>query len=554
MEDSSRTIQICFAVTLALHLFAIISLVVPDYLGLTSGSLLVLIIASFISVSIGLGLKYFFPEKLPVKSSNDPVALKLDGIPTEDFNALNQLIRSTESHLFNVQEAAIASGSDVERDYHREGVRSHMESMMNGQDLFGRLSERLRKLLNFSRENANFAAANRLDWQKNKMIGQLSQIRQAQDKVHNTVKQVAATHDSTMRLLGNCLQSDLVLGEKITRVQSHLQQVLTTAQNGYQSHDNLVVQLGTSLESMATAARYVSGVTQRIESLNLEIQRVTSTADQLQRMMGSLTLKLNKSLVDAACKELSQTVVNSTNSLKSIAKGVKDLSSNVQEEVERALHQLSDSTKKTDAAFSSVNSCGEVYRDSVTASKYSLSELNLLIKEIEIHVKRLGETKELGVQTSGVLTDLDPILTMSGGLNTQIATDANELAAHCDRLAQLLAKQYYELSHCEKMSSDGARFLKGVREEFSNGSDSKGSFASMSFALDGGVSQKRLKTLLERGKSALERLEHRLIPTSASANIEERKRSSVVDDRRNSGTPMMISDDLEEPIPLTQIN
>jgi hypothetical protein len=44
-------------------------------------------------------------------------------------------------------------------------------------------------------------------------------------------------------------------------------------------------------------------------------------------------------------------------------------------------------------------------------------------------------------------------------MNKRISEETNQMVAHSDKLSHLLSKQYYELSHCEKMLADSAALL-----------------------------------------------------------------------------------------------
>ena len=292
------------------------------------------------------------------------------------------------------------------------------------------------------------------------MIGQLSQVRQSQDKINNTSKKIAAIHDSTLRLIEEGLKTDQILKDKITRVRSYLEEVQDGAHLGYTSHDSLIALLGDCLEGIATASRYVNGITQKSDTLNTELNRLYGMSEKINTIACTISLKLGKTLTDTDVQQLANSLRSSCASFQTSSRSVLDVGTDIQDEVEKAIHKLSESSKQAETAFASMTSCGELYRNNVSATKFGISELGLLEKEVQIHVKRLGEAQELGANADKLMTDLDQLLGSYGGIFQKIATDTNELTAHCDRLSQLLAKQYYELSHCEKMTKDGGDQLK----------------------------------------------------------------------------------------------
>ena len=349
--------------------------------------------------------------------------------------------------------------------HHASTPTNSFESVAPLQDLALRLSNRLTKLLTVSRSNANFSANNQLDWKKNKLTGQLGRVRQNQDRTMGLVKQMFATHDSMMRLLGANLQSDLISDNKVNRVSKHLETIIGKGQSGYHNQDQLIAEISHSLDSQTTLANQLGSLVQRVDKHSFSIETVLKDLANITDFSRELDLKLDQSLVDVSCKDLHDEIKGKVAAVKSTYTQLKIALSDIMQELDLATRSLSQSTDKCDNAFRLAQQCSSTYRDTISATKHSRGELNLLASELEILKKRLEETHSLGEDTQTSFTKLEPMLEVSTQANGQIITDANALAAHCDKLSQLLSKQYYELSHCEKMSHDASKLILNINHE-----------------------------------------------------------------------------------------
>ncbi len=465
MEGTINIERFAFASSLAVHLFAVVLV--------SSGQndkydTLLLAALSLSAVILVLGrLVSYRKRNAPIKINHNN---QVNHNNVSNSRELHQAVFSIKKFVYDIDhrlDTLVAKRLDEKGDIKpqqmeqlEEESKAAFAAVVNGYDLVRRVSNRLQKLLYQSRESSNFAAANRLDWRKNTMIGQLSQVRVSQDKINNTSKKIAAIHDSTLRLIDEGLKTDQIFRDKIDRVKAYLEEVQDGAHLGYNSHDSLIALIGDCLEGIATASRYVNGITQKSDTLNAEMNRLYGLSEKINTVSCTMSLKLSKSLLDTDVQQLANSLRVSCASFQTSSRSILDIGSDIQDEVEKAIHKLSESSKQAQKAFASMTDCGELYRNNVSATKFGISELGLLTKEVQIHVKRLGEAKELGSNTETLIQNLNQLLSAYGGINQKIASDTNELTAHCDRLSQLLAKQYYELSHCEKMTSDGSDLIK----------------------------------------------------------------------------------------------
>ena len=387
---------------------------------------------------------------------------KLHGSPTlnsADILAVKEFLTVVE------RQANLEAESSLAATLETAVVPKKPASVSAAQDLFRRLSVRLTKLLTYSRENANFAAANKLDWKKTKLLSGLSQVRQNHDKLQNTCKSIHAAHDTMLRLLDSNLKSDLILADKISRVDSHLLAAVDPAQGAIQSFEQLQSNLAAYREDLCIVTRNLAGLTQRIESIEQMTESSISNCRSLENLISRLDTRLCRSLVDVECKELCGELKLTVQKITSDSSEIKQYGHDLTADVDRSLHSIHRSEKNTDTLLNLATACDGLYKDCISQSKFSRSELALLNRELEILSKRITEVKELGDSSSQIYAGLDPLLTQVGHSNVAIAENASELSSHAAKLSQLLTKQYYELSHCEKMSSDSQRYFSHLNQD-----------------------------------------------------------------------------------------
>ncbi|MFW7381597.1 MAG: methyl-accepting chemotaxis protein [Oligoflexus sp.] len=401
--------------------------------------------------------------------------------PVEDDDG--PLLINHREHRLSIQDRLLQSLDDLEASFKSQPVqigegffqRSHREnvdhldsqtkmmynSITNTHDNVQKTVARVQRLFRQCRESANFAATNRLDWKKNTMLGNLSQVRQSHDRVLDTAKNISAIHASTLRLLRESIQGEDIFYEKVARVQEYLDQVQNSSNIGYKAHDRVIVIIGESKEGVANASKLVNGLAQRSESLLAVMKQVDDIAEKinLQALNASVALSRSKGRTQFDFSTIAAELRGLAARFHTQARHLQDMTESIHGEIDQALHHLTDASGKAEVAFASVNQCGELYRNNVSATKYGLSELGLIRKEVGIHMKKLAETRDLGESAGTLMSELDQQLSGYNDMNKRISEETNQMAAHCDKLSHLLSKQYYELSHCEKMLTDSASLL-----------------------------------------------------------------------------------------------
>jgi methyl-accepting chemotaxis protein len=357
-------------------------------------------------------------------------------------------------------------------------TRATYDSLIAGHDEIQKAATRLHRLMEQCRESANYSATNRVDWKKNKLIDILSQMRQNLDIVVDLSKNINSVHASTLRLLGESLHGETILNDKITRAQEQLEKVQNSAHGGNKIHDTIISIIGESRDNITGASKFVNSLNQKWDSLIHMTEQIDEVAEKINAQSLAASLELvrgqtnNQGVTDLF--PLGTELRGLAAKFHTYARHIKDAIHDVRDEVNKTSAYLSQAGAKADQAFVSVNQCGEYYRSSVAAIKHSASELLLLQQEVNIHMKKLQETRVMGMNSADLMGQLDRHLQSHNGFGMKIMEETSQITVHSEKISTLLAKQYHELNHSQKilassapMLSDSIRFTTETRHTIS---------------------------------------------------------------------------------------
>jgi methyl-accepting chemotaxis protein len=341
--------------------------------------------------------------------------------------------------------------------------RATYESLIAGHDEIQKAATRLQRLMEQCRESANYSATNRVDWKKNKLIDILSQMRQNLDIVVDLSKNINSVHASTLRLLGESLHGENILNDKITRAQEHLEKIQNSAHGGNKIHDTIISIIGESRDNITGASKFVGSLNQKWDSLVHMTEQIDEVAEKINAQSLAASLELVRGQTNSQgvtdLFPLGTELRGLAAKFHTYARHIKDAIHDVRDEVNKTATYLSQAGAKADQAFVSVNQCGEYYRSSVAAVKHSASELVLLQQEVNIHMKKLQETRVMGMTSADLLGQMDRNLQGQNGFGIKIMEETSQITVHSEKISTLLAKQYHELNHCQKILASSAPML-----------------------------------------------------------------------------------------------
>jgi hypothetical protein len=391
-----------------------------------------------------------------------------DPMATGMYKNLKKGLEELENCLRN-QPMTVVSDSMLVKTVH-ENVRllesrnrATYESLIAGHDEIQKAATRLQRLMEQCRESANYSATNRVDWKKNKLIDILSQMRQNLDIVVDLSKNINSLHASTLRLLGESLHGEAILNDKITRAQEQLEKIQNSAQGGNKIHDTISAIIGESRDNITGASKFVGSLNQKWDSLIHMTDQIDEVAEKINAQSLAASLELVRGQTNSQgvtdLFPLGTELRGLAAKFHTYARHIKDAIHDVRDEMNKTAAYLSQAGAKADQAFVSVTQCGEYYRSSVAAVKHSASELVLLQQEVNIHIKKLQETRLMGLSTADMMGQMDRHLQGHIGFGMKIMEETSQITVHSEKTSTLLAKQYHELNHCQKMLASSAPML-----------------------------------------------------------------------------------------------
>jgi len=356
--------------------------------------------------------------------------------------------------------------------------RSTYECLVGGHDEIQKATTRLHRLMDQCRESANYAATNRVDWKKNKLVDILSQMRKNLDSAVDLSKNITSIHGSTLRLLGESLHGEIVLNEKISRAQEQLERIQNNAHTGNKAHDSVISIIGESRDNLSGASKFVGSLAQKWDGLVQMTEQIDEIAEKINAQSLAASLEMVRGQNNHGVTDLfplGTELRGLAAKFHTYARHIKDAIHEVRDEISKANAYLSQASSKADHAFVSVNQCGEYYRSSVAAVKYSASELQMLQQEINIHMKKLQETRNLGMNSSEMMAHMDRYLQGHNSFGLKVMDETSQITVHSEKISTLLAKQYHELNHCQKilaqsgpLLSDSIRFATETKQAISS--------------------------------------------------------------------------------------
>lgn len=329
-----------------------------------------------------------------------------------------------------------------------------------------KVSQRLQRLAHQCRDSANFSATTQLEWKRNIMINKLRQVKESHDKVQDTANHISSTHKASRRLIKEIFEVEAVYTERSQKVSSHLLSIQEGSKTGFKEVDHMVTAVGNMKDLATGASNLVSGLTQRSEAIMSVMHMIGDLAEQINLQALNASIEAAKlgnqgadftEIAERLCKLTSRSSVN--------CQSVAGMLSAIQEETNKAGSQLGLVCEAIEQAFTTVGQFGNSYRKAVTETKYAASELHLLENEFTIHLNKLQEVNKMGEHSSEFFERLTNLLASDDKMSNRISEETSKLTAHSDRLSTLLAKQFHELNHCEKMLLDAMHLIHELENQ-----------------------------------------------------------------------------------------
>ncbi len=329
------------------------------------------------------------------------------------------------------------------------------------------IADRLNRLSTQCEDNAHFASATRLEW--NAMGSKLRQIKESHDKIKSTSDKVTKQQHVCSELLIKTLDFGNIHNKHSENAREQVHRMNDISKETLSTLDLLANSMAESTQDVGISSSLVRGLSERAEEIVNIIDVIDDIAEQTNQ------LALNASIEAARAGEQGQGFAVVAAEVRSLAarsstatKSITELLGTIQLEADHASACLEKSRKSVDLAHSRMLEVDRSYREAVSLSRQALVDLNQMISDVNNHMQDLKSLEKQSHELRKYCSSLNNQLDEHGRLTSVTYSESNQLTIHSDRLSRLLNRQYFEISHCDRIiegTFQATSKIKGLIEE-----------------------------------------------------------------------------------------
>ncbi len=330
------------------------------------------------------------------------------------------------------------------------------------------ITDKLQRLTTQCEDSSHFAAATRLEW--NAMGSKLRQIKESHDKIKNTADKISKQHTVTNELLIKTLDFGATHGKHTEASREQVSRLTEISKQTLNTMDILASSMAESNQDVNHASKLVRGLSERAEEIVNIIDVIDDIAEQTNQ------LALNASIEAARAGEQGQGFAVVAGEVRNLAarsstatKSITDLLGTIQQEADHASRCLEKSAKSVEFAHSRMLEVDRAYREAVSLSRQALSELSQLVTDVVNHMHDLKQIEKQSAELRKFCVGLGNLLEEHGRMTSVTYTESNQLTIHSDRLSRLLNRQYFEMSHCDRLVEGLFYSLESIKGRIEEG-------------------------------------------------------------------------------------
>lgn len=315
-------------------------------------------------------------------------------------------------------------------------------------------ARRLAALRAQCQEHANFAAANRSEWS---VVGsQMQTVRALQDRaveMGRTLKKGAAV---MLLRIKDTLKMEGALQTRADRIHSHLKELDTQTKTG----DSLLRESHQAIVTCATDVTRASELVNMLSTRAKEIVNIIHVIDDIAEQTNLLAL--NASIEAARAGEQGQGFAVVAEEVRKLAarsstatRSITALLVTIQNEAEQASGCLTKGNLSVGKANGTLERFGDVYSHGMSAVGRGIEDLTHLSRDFATLLAAVSTVQKEGSSISSACDTLQKLQTDGGEAVNRLSSNIRLVTAQTDRMARVLARQHFDLAHCEQLVTNG---------------------------------------------------------------------------------------------------
>lgn len=308
----------------------------------------------------------------------------------------------------------------------------------------------LQQLMTQCKMNADFSSATRAEW--NAMGKQFRELREQYAHIKNITAKLDEARLSVFRHVGEAMKADKVFGTLTEQMKTCQQNIIDESQSGFASLDQVTKTAAESKANVSLAEELVNGLSERAEAIVNIINVIDDIAEQTN------LLALNASIEAARAGEQGQGFAVVAEEVRKLAarsssatRSITDLLVTIQEESGQASQQLALGTRSVESVAAIISKFDRTYRNAVAGARSSIKDLNAFTREINNFMEQLKAVQRLSGDFDKLFKKCETVTQSFAEQTSRISSGGTQLTVHCDRMARLFSRQYYALSHTERL-------------------------------------------------------------------------------------------------------
>lgn len=315
-------------------------------------------------------------------------------------------------------------------------------------------ARRLSALRGQCQEHANFAAATRSEWG---VVGShMLATRALQDKIVVMGRNLKKSANNMLVRIKDTLKMEGALQSRAEQIEVHLKELDAQSKDGGGLLRSTHTAISTCHVDVTRASELVNMLSTRAKEIVNIIHVIDDIAEQTN------LLALNASIEAARAGEQGQGFAVVAEEVRKLAarsstatRSITALLVTIQNEAEQASTCLTKGNLSVGKASDELERFGGVFNSGLANVGRGLEDLTHLTRDFSTLLASVSSVQKEGSSINSALDNLQKLQVDCAESSSRLTSNIRQVTAQTDRMARVLARQYFDLTHCEHLVSSG---------------------------------------------------------------------------------------------------